>query len=163
MRQGDDGAEATLAELDAIELLMQDHREVEYLFREYEYLQTRHEDAARVVEIACAELKVYDELKTEVFCRAVLDATREAPVESLMARFASGQRAIRDLIMQIEQTDNDHDQRDAHFSALAEHVQHHFLEAESQVFPMAKKLKRLDLVSVAGKMRARRLKIVSEN
>ena len=149
------------AELDAIELLMQDHREVESLFREYEYLQSMDRDAGRVVETACAELKVYDELKTEVFCRAVLDATQEAAVEGLMTRFEDGQRAIRELITRVEQTDSD-EQRDAHFSELSEHVQRHFEEAESQVFPRAKRLERLDLLAVAARMRARKRELVTE-
>jgi hypothetical protein len=149
-------------ELDAIELLMQDHREVESLFREYEYLQGMHKDAAHVVEVACAELKTYDELKTDLFCPAMLEAAEEPAVEGLVNRFEDGQREIRELITRLEQTDADDDQRDAHFSLLSEHVQRHFEEAESQVFPCAKTLTRLDLLAVAAQMRARRLELVGK-
>lgn len=155
-------AEAPRKELDAIELLMQDHREVESLFREFEYLQGKDEDAGRVVHSACAELKMHDTLNTELFCPAVLEAADEAAIERLLAGVEDGQQAIRDLIRQVEQTDEDHDKRDAHFSALAEHVERHFREAETQVFPQAKKLKRLDLVSVAAEMKARKSAIMAE-
>ena len=155
-------AEAPRKELDAIELLMQDHREVESLFREFEYLQGKDEDAGRVVHSACAELKMHDTLKTELFCPAVLEAAGQVDIELLLAGVEDGQQAIRDLIRQVEQTDEDHDKRDAHFSALAEHVERQFKEAETQVFPQAKKLKRLDLVSVAAEMKALRSAIMAE-
>jgi len=155
-------AEAPRQELDAIELLMQDHREVESLFREFEYLQGRDEDAGRVVHTACAELKMHDTLNTELFRPAVLEAAGEAGLERLLAEVEDGQQTIRDLIEQVEQTDADHDKRDAHFSALAEHVERQFKEAETQVFPQAKKLKRLDLVSVAAEMKARKSAIMAE-
>ena len=148
--------EAPRRELDAIELLMQDHREVESLFREFEYLQANEEDAARVVETVCAELKMYDALKTELFCPAVLDAAGNGDIEHLLAAVEDRQQAIRDLITRVEQTHTDPDQRDAHFSALAEYVERNFMKAETQVFPRAKMLKRLDLASVAAQMKARR-------
>ncbi|HUP95619.1 MAG TPA: hemerythrin domain-containing protein [Burkholderiales bacterium] len=162
MIKNNTSAEAPRTELDAIEMLMQDHREVESLFREFEYLQGKDEDAGRVVLTACAELRMHDTLKTELFCPAVLEASGEAAIERLLAEVEDGQQAIRDLIEQVEQTDADHDKRDAHFSALAEHVERHFKEAETQVFPQAKKLKRLDLVSVAAEMKARKSAIMAE-
>jgi hypothetical protein len=154
--------EALRSELDAIELLMQDQREVECLFREFEYLHTRREETGPVVKIACAELKMHDTLNTELFFPAVLEAAGEPEIENLLAAAEDGQRAIRDLILRVEQADTDHEERDAHFSLLAQHVGRHFNEAEMQVFPRAKKLKRLDLVSVAGQMKARKSEMLAQ-
>jgi hypothetical protein len=148
--------EALRSEFDAIELLMQDQREVECLFREFEYLHKRREETCRVVRIVCAELKMHDILSTEVFFPALLEAAGELEIENLLAAAEDGQRAIRDLIMRVEEAGADHDRRDAHFSTLARHVGRHFHEAEMQLFPRAKKLERLDLVSIASKMKARR-------
>jgi hypothetical protein len=147
-------------ELDAIELLMQDHREVESLFREFEHLRTTREETGRVVEIACAELRMHDTLNTELFCPAVLEAAGEPEIEKLIAAVEAGQRIIRDLITRVEQADLA--QRDARFSVLAGHVERHFEHVEAQVFPRAKKLKGLDLVSVAGDMKARKSEFSTE-
>ncbi|MGZ9079998.1 MAG: hemerythrin domain-containing protein [Burkholderiales bacterium] len=147
-------------ELDAIELLMQDHREVESLFREFEYLRTTREETGRVVEIACAELRMHDTLNTELFCPAVLEAAGEPEIEKLIAAVEAGQRVIRDLITRVEQADLA--QRDARFSVLAGHVARHFDHVEAQVFPRAKMLKGLDLVSVAGDMKARKSEFSTE-
>ena len=147
---------AVRSELDAIDLLMQDQREVECLFREFEYLHKRREETCHVVRTVCAELKMHDILSTEVFFPALLDAAGELEIENLLAAVEDGQRAIRDLIMRVEQAGADHEQRDAHFNTLARHVGRHFDEAEMQLFPRAKELERLDLVSIASKMKTRR-------
>ena len=143
-------------ELDAIELLMQDQREVESLFREFEYLRSASEETGGVVELACAELKMHDVLNTEIFCPAVLEATREPEMEKLLAAVADDQRAIRDLIASIEQAHADHAKRDEYFGLLAGHVERHFEQAETHLFPRTKNLTGLDLVSVAAQMKMRR-------
>jgi len=153
--------EAMRNELDAIDLLMQDQREVACLFREFEYLHGRREETCRVVKLVCAELKMHDILNTEVFFPALLKAAGEPEIENLLAAVEDAQRAIRDLIMRVEQADADHERRDAHFSTLARHVDRHFHEAEMQLFPRAKKMERLDLKSVASQMKARRSEMLA--
>jgi hypothetical protein len=157
----DHGA-AARREFDAIELLMQNHREVESLFREFEYLQSKDEDAARVVESACAELRMHDALETDVFCRAVRAAAGEADIHGMLARVEDGQQTIRSMILRVEETDSDSEQRDVHFSVLAEHVERHFKDAETRVFPRVQKLDRLDLLSVAAQMKTRRSEMTPE-
>ena len=159
---GEITGDALRTELDAIELLMQDQREVECLFREFEYLHAKRKETGRVVGIACAELRMHDTLNTELFLPAVLEAAGEPEIEKLLASVEDGQRAIRDLITRVEQSDTDHEKRDAHFSVLARHVGRQFDEAETQVFPRAKKLERLDLVSVASRMKVRKNAILAD-
>jgi hypothetical protein len=154
-------AETPRKELDAIELLMQDHREVESLFREFEYLQQNDRDAGRLVEAACTELKVHDALKTELFCPALVDASKGEGLEGMLAGVEDAHRTMRDLIELVEQTDTDEAKRDAHFVVLAEHVERHFEEAETRVFPRAKQLKRLDLLSIAGRMKERKSELMA--
>jgi hypothetical protein len=154
--------EALRSELDAIDLLMQDQREVECLFREFEYLQTRRKETGRVVKIACAELKMHDTLNTEVFFPALLEAADDTEIENLLLAAEDAQRVIRDLITRIEQADQDGEQRDVHFNALARHVGRHFHDAEMQVFPRAKKLERLDLASVTRQMKARKSEMLAQ-
>ena len=154
-------AETPRKELDAIELLMQDHREVESLFREFEYLQQNDRDASPLVEAACTELRMHHTLKTELFCPALLSASKDEGMEGMLADAADAHQTIRDLIELVEQTDDDNEKRDAHFVVLAEHVERHFEEAETQVFPRAKQLKRLDLLSIAVRMKERRTELMA--
>jgi len=97
--------EGARRELDAIELLMQDQREVECLLREFEWLHARGEETGRVVATACAELKMHDTLSTDLFFPAVLEAAGEPEIEALLAGIERGQQTIRDLITRIEQAD----------------------------------------------------------
>jgi hypothetical protein len=133
---------------------MQDHRELESLFREFEYLHAKDEDAGHVVDAACAELKTHDRLKSELFCPAVFDAVDEPDIEDLLAQVEEGHQAIRELITRVEHADADHAKRDAQFRLLSARVEHQFELAETQVFPRARRLERLDLVSVADRMQA---------
>ena len=152
---------APRTELDAIELLMQDHREVESLFREFEYLRQKDQDTGQVVALACAELRIHEALKAELFCPAMLDAAGEAHIPDLLAGVEDEGQAIRDLITRVEQNDADPETRDAHFVRLAEHVERQFEDAETRVFPRAKKLEGLDLVSVAARMKGRKAELMS--
>ena len=148
-------------ELDAIEVLMQDQREVECLFREFEYLHSKSEETNRVVKTACAELKMHHALETEVFFPSILEAAGEPDVANLVTEAKDGQRTIRDLITRVERADADEAQRNADFAVLARRAQRHFDESEAQVFPQAKKLKRLDLLAVASRMKARKSEMLA--
>ena len=148
--------EALRTQLDAIELLLQDHRELESLFREFEYLHAKDEDAGHVVDAACAELKAHDSLKSELFCPAMSDSGDGPEFDSLLAEVEAGHRTIRELIARVEQADTDRTQRDAQFSLLSESAERQFELAETQVFPRARRVEGLDLVSVAERMKARK-------
>jgi len=151
---------AERTQLDAIELLMQDHREVESLFREFEFLQARDKDTAHVVDAACAELKIHDTLKSELFCPAVFDGVKEPAVQRLLAQVEEGHQLMRELIARVENAEADREVRDATFNLLSENVERQFELTETQVFPRARELRQLDLVSVAQRMQARKNDIV---
>ena len=149
-------SETPRKQLDAIELLMQDHRELESMFREFEYLHARDEDAGHVVDAACAEIRTHDTLKSELFCPAVSQAVDEPGMDDLLAQVEAGHQAIRELVARVEQADQDDAKRNAQFSLLSERVEHQFELAETQVFPRARLAKGLDLASVTDRMKARR-------
>jgi hemerythrin superfamily protein len=63
---------------DAIELLKQDHRKVEQLFKQFEELKEEDEEAtAEIVEAACAELQIHDKIETEIFYPAVREQAED--------------------------------------------------------------------------------------
>jgi iron-sulfur cluster repair protein YtfE (RIC family) len=149
-------------ELDALDLLMQDHREVESLFREFEYLQQNSRSTAHVIANVCAELKIHDTLETGIFYAAVSEAADDEKIDGFLDEAEEEHDTILELIEKLEQTAGDHKQRDAYFTALAGHVEHHMLREETERFPLVKKLKRLDLDSIAATIKKRRAELMAE-
>ena len=149
-------------ELDALDLLMQDHREVESLFREFEYLQQNSRSTGRVIANACAELKIHDTLETGIFYAAVGAAADDAKIDGFLEEAEEEHDTILELIEKLELTAADRKQRDACFTTLAEHVKHHVLKDETERFPLVKKLKRLDLDSITAAMKKRRAELIAE-
>ncbi|MBI4195849.1 MAG: hemerythrin domain-containing protein [Betaproteobacteria bacterium] len=149
-------------ELDALDLLMQDHREMESLFSEFEYLRQNGRNTGRVIANACAELKIHDTLETEIFYPAVGKAAEDEEIDGLMDEAEEEHDTILELIEKLEQTRTDHKQRDAYFTILAGHVKHHVLGEETERFPVVKKLKRLDLDSVTAAMKKRKAELMAE-
>ncbi|MGQ0749402.1 MAG: hemerythrin domain-containing protein [Betaproteobacteria bacterium] len=150
-------------ELDALDLLMQDHREVESLFRKFEHLQQQNsKETGRVVASACAELKIHDALETAIFYAAVGEAADDEKIDRLVADAENEHDAILDLIEKLEQTRADDQQRDAHFKALAAHVKQHVLTDETERFPLVRKMRRLDLEAVTAAMKKRKTALMAE-
>jgi hemerythrin superfamily protein len=149
--------------LDALELLMQDHREIESLFSEFDHLQRGGRgETGPVTVTACAELKIHDTLETEIFYPAVSDAADDAAVESLLDEAEREHDTVLELIEKLEHTGADHKQRDAYFAIIAEHVKQHVLAEETELFPMVRKLKQLDLDALAAAMKERKARLISD-
>ena len=148
-------------DLDALDLLMQDHREVESLFRDFEHLKKTGGDTSRVMLRACAELKIHDTLETEIFYAAVDEASDDEDVQDLLDDAEDAHDRILELMESFEQTRDDK-QRETHFTLLAEHVTQHVLEEEDELFPLVRTLTELDLASTATAMKARRAELTPE-
>jgi len=146
---------------DAIELLKQDHREVEGLFKEFEKLEEDGEEAVeQVIATACTELEIHDKLETEIFYPAVREAADEE-VEDLLNEAEVEHKGVRDLIQTIKGMDPADEKRNAHFTVLMEYVKHHVKEEEKEMFPKIKKLD-LDLVQVGTQMKERKAELMAE-
>lgn len=157
-------AEKARNELDAIDLLLQDHREVESLFAEFDSLdEGEDDDAEDLVEDACLELEIHDKLETEIFYPAVREAAAgDDDIEDLLNEAEDEHEAVRELIEKLQDMDPDDDARDALFTTLIEQVKHHVEEEESELFPKVKKLEGLDLVELGAEMRERKTELLAE-
>jgi hemerythrin superfamily protein len=144
---------------DAIDLLKQDHRRVESLFKEFEKLHESDDHAAAddIVETTCAELQVHDKLETEIFYPAVRQQAEEEQ-EDLLDEAEVEHTSVRELIQKIEAGA---EKRHAHFTVLMEYVKHHVKEEEKQMFPKIKKLG-LDLKELAARMQERKAELMPE-
>jgi hemerythrin-like domain-containing protein len=149
--------------LNAIELLMQDHRKVEQLFKQFEKLKEEDEDAAaEVIETACAELKIHDKLETEIFYPTVREQADEEEVEDLLDEAEVEHDTVRELIEKLEGMEPDDEKLHAHFTVLTEYVKHHVQEEEQEMFPNVEKLKELDLEALGAEMTERKSELLAE-
>ena len=156
-------ADKPRTDLDAIELLLQDHREVESLFQEFDSLEAGEEDdAEELVEDACLELEIHDKLEIEIFYPAVREAATDDDIQDLLDDAEDEHEAVRELIEKLEEMEPDDDARDALFTTLIEQVKHHVEEEESELFPKVKKLEGLDLVALGAEMKERKSELMAE-
>ena len=149
-------------ELDAIELLKKDHRQVEALFKQFEQLQEDDEDAVEpVIETICTELKIHDKLETELFYPAVRDEAGDEE-EDLLNEAEVEHTSVKQLIEAIESMAPGDEKRNAHVTVLSEYVKHHVQEEEKELFPKVKKMAGLDLKELGAQMKERKAELMSE-
>jgi hemerythrin superfamily protein len=149
----------TRKEPDAIDLLKQDHRRVESLFKEFEKLHESDELEAAddIVATTCAELQIHDKLEMEIFYPAVRQRAEEEQ-EDLLDEAEVEHTSLRELIQKIEAGA---EKRHAHFTVLMEYVKHHVKEEEKEMFPKIKKLG-LDFKELAARMQERKAELIPE-
>jgi hemerythrin superfamily protein len=156
-------AEKPRKALDALDLLMQDHREVESLFRELESLKEDDADeAGQIIETVSMELTIHDRLETEIFYPAIRGAAASEEIEDLLEDAEADHETVRDLIEKLDDMDEDDEKRDAYFTDLSENVKHHVETEEAELFPKLKELKGLDLVAVGAEMQKRKVELMAE-
>ena len=139
----------------AIQLLKQDHREVEALGKQFE----RAKDDTAKAEIArriCQALTVHAQIEEEIF----YPRAREQDVEDdMLAEAYVEHQSAKDLIAQIQGMSPGDRYFEAKVKVLIEYVQHHVEEEENEMFPAAKK-KRLDLDAIGEEMQARKQELM---
>ena len=150
-----------LDEQDAVSLLTSDHAEVKQMFEEYRQLVQDNADDDRRDELAaeiCSALTVHAEIEEDIFYPAL----RERLDDDLALDQAEVEHAIaRDLVEQIEAMEPDDALFDARMLVLAEYVEHHVQEEESEIFPQAEK-SGIDLDELGAELAARRHELLAE-
>lgn len=117
--------------MNAIELLEQDHREVESYFEEFEEL----EDEAAKGELAqkiCTALTVHTQLEEELFYPAARKAIDD---DELLDEAIVEHAGAKNLIAEIEDMEPGEDLFDAKVKVLGEMIKHHVEEEEEELFP----------------------------
>jgi hemerythrin-like domain-containing protein len=148
--------------LDAIELLKEDHRNVERIFKQFEKLQeddTDDESKRALVERACAALTVHTRIEEEIFYPAVRDVLQD---EILSQEALVEHSTAKDLIASLEALEPGEPFYEATFTVLSEYVKHHVKEEETEMFPQVKKAK-LDLNELGAQMKQRKDELEDEN
>jgi hemerythrin superfamily protein len=146
-------------ERDAIDVLMEDHKRVQKLFKEFEKVE--RDDAAAVcelVETACMELQIHSMLEEEIFYPAVRShmADDDADGQGRLNVAEVEHEAVDELIARLQELEPDDPMYCAHFTVIGDYVRDHIKEEEKELFPHVKKLKGLDLEGLAEDLRLRR-------
>jgi len=155
----------TPSERDAIDVLMEDHKRVQRLFKDFDRVERDDAEAVRdLVKTACVELQIHSMLEEELFYPAVRAQVEDDDErnQDLLNEAEVEHESVEELIAKLQDLQADDPMYYAYFSVLAEYVKHHIKEEEKELFPEVKKMKALDLQQLAGDMRARREELFAE-
>jgi hemerythrin HHE cation binding domain-containing protein len=141
----------------AIELLADDHREVEGYFEEYEELEDDDAKAALAAKI-CLALKVHTQIEEELFYPAARKATKD---DDLLDEAVVEHAGAKHLIAEIEDMEVGDDLYDAKIKVLGEQIKHHVKEEEEELFPETESAK-LDVEALGKKLAARKAELMAE-
>src|SRR3954454_22469384 len=156
-RDQDKVEQTDMGSVSALELLEQDHREVEGFFDEYEKLEDADEKERIALKI-CLALTVHTQIEEEVFYPAVREAIERAElIDEALVEHASAKQ----LISEIEEMDASDELYDAKVKVLGEQVRHHVEEEEDELFPEIESSE-LDLEALGRKMAERKAALLQE-
>ncbi|HEV7393152.1 MAG TPA: hemerythrin domain-containing protein [Burkholderiales bacterium] len=155
----------TPSERDAIDVLMEDHKRVQKLFKDFDRVEREDAEAVRdLVETACVELQIHSMLEEELFYPAVRAQVEDDDErnQDLLNEAEVEHESVEEIIAKLQDLEADDPLYFAYFSVLAEYVKHHIKEEEKELFPEVKKMKALDLQQLAEDMRVRREELFAE-
>ena len=154
------GTTARRSKNDAIKLLTADHAKVKKMFKEFQKLSKKNDEAGKE-ELAgqiCKELTVHAQLEEEIFYPA---AREEIDDDDLMNEALVEHTAAKDLISQIQSMNVSDPMYDATVNVLGEYVNHHIEEEENEIFPKVQKAK-MDLEEIGSKIAERKEALTEE-
>lgn len=150
------GGAAAAPAKDALELLADDHREVERLIAEYEAGESLL-DKVSIVERLCLSLTIHAQIEEELFYPALRQAgvdrrdLDEAVVEHM---------TVRQFVADLETASVDDQLMDAKVRVLGEYVRRHVAEEEAEMFEAARA--NLDLSLLGQRLAARKTELCRE-
>lgn len=144
----------------ATQLLRQDHKKVEGLFKKREQAKGM-EAKRRLATQVMTELEVHAQLEEEIFYPAVKGAIDETDlVDEALQEHQEAKSLIAEL-KKMQGQNNGADEFEAKFSELVEAVQHHVEEEEGEMFPKVEDSE-LDLAEVGSEMTDRKKELMQE-
>ena len=145
----------------ATQLLRQDHKKVEGLFKKFE--QAKGMDAKRrFAAQAMSELEVHAQVEEEIFYPAVKRAIDETElVDEAEKEHQEAKSLISELKAMKGQNNGEGDDFESKFSDLQEAIQHHVEEEEGEMFPKVEDSE-LDLTELGSEMADRKKELMQK-
>ena len=133
--------------MDAIALLVRDHKEVEQLFRQFEKLTERAQKSKqKIVAKIIRELAVHAAIEEMLFYPAVRTAALKASTRSLkeaadtILESLEEHHVVKWTLSELEKMKPEEERFDAKVQVLMESVRHHVEEEQEELFPKVRKL-----------------------
>jgi len=156
-RSKEETEQPAMEEMSAIDLLEEDHREVEEFFGEYEKLEDASDKQQLALKI-CMALQVHTTIEEEIFYPAAREAIEKPElIDEAIVEHASAKQ----LIAEIEDMEPAEELYDAKVKVLQEQVLHHVEEEESELFPQIE-ASELDLEALGKKMAERKAALLKQ-
>src|SRR5688572_16351304 len=128
----------------ATEMLMQDHRRVQKLFKDFDKVDRDDSEAVReLVETACLELQIHSMLEEEIFYPAVRAQSSGQEQEDLLNEAEVEHETVDELIAKLHDLEADDPMYCAYFAVMMEYVKHHVKEEEQKLFEQVESMKAL--------------------
>jgi hemerythrin-like domain-containing protein len=138
--------------VNAIDLLEQQHREVEELFEE---LEGAGENAKKTRERLCRELADALAVHAEIEEKLFYPESKQENTEEILRESLEEHLSMKRLLADILEGEPDDDQFDARIEVLKEQVEHHVEEEEKELFPKVRKaLSREELEDLGTRMQS---------
>ena len=142
-------------EVNAIDLLKQDHDDVDALFKDYQMLVDGEGDAGDRRTLStriCGMLAVHAMIEEEIF----YPAARAAKVDAdLLDEAQIEHGSAKELIAQIGAAHAAEPLYDARVKVLGEYIHHHVKEEEGELFPACRKSD-MDMVEIGARLQKRK-------
>jgi Hemerythrin HHE cation binding domain len=149
---------AQAAAVSAIDVLEQDHREVEEWFDEYDELRDDNDRKSELAEKICLALKVHAHIEEEIFYPQAREGTKD---NDLIDEAVVEHATVKHLISEIEGMEVGEELYDAKIRVLGEMVKQHIKEEEEELFPELESAK-MDLGALGKELAERKEELMSE-
>ena len=146
------------AKRDAVKLLVDDHKKVKKLFKDFARIEDGEgaaQEKAAVVQKICMELTIHTTVEEDIFYPAVRESIDE---EDLMDEADVEHAGAKILITQLEGMKPGDDHYDAMVTVLGEYIDHHVKEEQEEMFPKAKRA-RVDMMELGERITQRKLEL----
>ena len=153
-------ARKSAAKMDAVGMLIADHKKVQKAFKDFEKLKEGGSKRGKsdIVRQTCADLVIHTKIEEEIFYPAARKAIKDG---DLMDEATVEHAGAKELIAQLELMQPGDDLYDAKFTVLGESVNHHIREEQNEMFPKVRKTK-LDLRELGMRMAFRKEELMSQ-
>ena len=143
------------AQASALDLLEQDHRELEVYFKQYEEEGSDKEALALKI---CLALEVHARIEEEIFYPAARDVIEN---RELVAQAIVEHASAKQLIADIEAMEAGDELHEAKVKVLTEQIRHHVEEEETELFPEVRETG-LDLEALGQQLAKRKAELFEQ-
>jgi iron-sulfur cluster repair protein YtfE (RIC family) len=147
----------------AIDMLTDEHRHVQKLFKDFEKTDRADTETLReLVETTCMELQIHSMLEEELFYPALRGEVAGDETDERLNRAEVEHEVADELIAKLRELSSEDPMYCAYFAVLGEYVKHHMRDEEKELFPRAANATGLDLQQLGEDMRQRRDELYAE-